>query len=70
MLKTNVIAYFRTQAACARFLDITRDAVSKWGDVIPEGAALKLEKRTDGALKYDESLYAKPADPPQLQQHG
>lgn len=61
MLTEIVIAYFKNQAKVARVLGISRAAVAKWGRVIPEGSAYKLESLTGGALKVDPTLYAKGA---------
>ena len=57
MLKETVIAHFGTQSALATRLNIKPPAVSAWGEVIPYGRALELERMTDGALMYDQSLY-------------
>jgi hypothetical protein len=65
MLKSAVIAHFGSQAEVARFLHISRPSVSEWGEVIPEGAAYKLQVLTAGALRVDPSLYAKPAPCPE-----
>ncbi|MDE8603926.1 Cro/CI family transcriptional regulator [Marinomonas sp. RSW2] len=62
MLKENVIAFFQAkkqnQSDIARKLGVARQTVSCWGDVIPEKQAMKLERITEGALKYDASLYS------------
>ena len=58
MLKKNVIEYFGdSQSRVARALGISRSYVSAWPDRVPELQAMKLERLTDGALKYDASLY-------------
>lgn len=59
MNKSIVVEFYGTQRAIAVALDISDQAVSNWPEIIPEGAALKLEKLTNGALKYDASLYPK-----------
>ncbi len=61
MLKSNVIAYFKTQAAVARALDISEAAVSLWDEVIPEGSAYKIESLTRRDLKVDPATYSKSA---------
>lgn len=43
--------------AVARALGITRQAVEQWGEVIPEGAAYKLQIITGGRLQVDAELY-------------
>jgi len=62
MLKANVIEFFKlrdqNQTHVAKMLGMGRASVSAWGEVIPEVHALKLERLTEGALKYDPSLYS------------
>jgi len=57
MLKATVIKHFGTQAAAAKFLNISPPAVHYWEEVIPERQALKLDRTTHGALAYDEAYY-------------
>lgn len=52
--------FYKTQQTLAAALGISQAAVSKWRDPIPEKQALKLERITDGALKYEPALYAAP----------
>jgi len=59
MLKTNVVEYYGGISKTAIALGLTHSAVCQWGTVIPERQALKIEKITDKALKYDASLYQK-----------
>jgi DNA-binding transcriptional regulator YdaS (Cro superfamily) len=61
MNKKTVLAHFGTQTLVASALSIKQASVSKWGHVIPEKQALRIEKLTNGALKYDPALYAKSA---------
>lgn len=59
-MKTDTaIEHFGNRAAIAKALGISRAAVSKWGDVVPEGSAYKLESLTAGALRADSSLYGR-----------
>ena len=57
MLKATIIKHFGTQAATAKFLNISPPAVHYWEEVIPERQALKLDRTTHGALVYDEAYY-------------
>ncbi|KZN15280.1 Cro/CI family transcriptional regulator [Marinomonas sp. TW1] len=57
MHKEKVIRYFGTQQQLAGTLSISKSSVSQWGNVIPEKQALRLEKLTNGVLKYDPKLY-------------
>lgn len=60
MYKSSVVKHFNSRitdvaAACG----IAISSVSVWGDIIPEKQALKLERLTNGVLKYDPALYEK-----------
>lgn len=57
MNKSSAVDFYGTQKAVAFALGISFQAVSNWPDLIPKGAALELEKITNGALKCDLSLY-------------
>lgn len=57
MNKSIVVEFFGSQRAIAHVLGISDQAVSNWPELIPKGAALELEKITNGALKCDLSLY-------------
>ncbi len=57
MNKSSAIEYYGTQRAVALSLGISYQAVSNWPEIIPKGAALELEKITNGALKCDLSVY-------------
>lgn len=59
MLKIKVIEFCGSQRIAARLLGISEQAVSNWGDVIPEKNALRLWQITSGELVYDESFYRK-----------
>ncbi len=58
MDKASVIKFYgNNQSEVARVLDITRASVSCWPDRVPEKQAMRLERLTNGELKYDPSLY-------------
>lgn len=57
MLKTTVKKHFGSLDAIAQALGITRSAVSQWPEVVPEGAAYKLQFITGGKLRVVQSLY-------------
>lgn len=59
MFKTDLIKHFGSQQAAAAALDVTKQAVNGWGDIIPEGMAYKAQVVTGGALKVDPSVYRK-----------
>jgi len=60
MRKADLIKHFGSGVAAAKALEVTKSAVSQWGDVIPEGMAYKAQIVTGGALRVDPSLYPKP----------
>ncbi|ECT1022380.1 hypothetical protein DPO11_20415 [Salmonella enterica] len=60
MLKKDVIDFFGGRGAISRvaaLTGLTHGAVSQWPELIPKGAALELEKVTNGVLKCDLSVY-------------
>ncbi|NBN60474.1 hypothetical protein GWJ07_12710 [Proteus sp. G2639] len=57
MYKSSVVDFYGSQRKIALVLGISDQAVSHWGEILPERAALKLDRITDGALKYDPTLY-------------
>jgi len=63
MLKEIVTAHYGSQHAIAVALGVSDSAVSQWEMVIPERAALKLNRITGGKLAYDPSLYQKTTAP-------
>lgn len=60
MYKATVLQYFNNRVTdVAEACNVSVQAVSQWGEVIPERAALKLERDKKIKLKYDEALYSK-----------
>lgn len=59
MRKETVIEHFGSAQAVATVLDISRQAVGDWGEIIPEGAAYKLQVITAGKLRVDTADYPK-----------
>ncbi|WP_337049875.1 Cro/CI family transcriptional regulator [Serratia fonticola] len=57
MYTKDAIAYFKTKAALAKAAGVRKPTVYGWGELVPEGRAARLERLTNGALKYDLSLY-------------
>lgn len=57
MKKSDVVKHFGTEAAAAAALEVTKQAVNGWGDIIPEGMAYKAQVITGGALKVDAVIY-------------
>ena len=57
MLKKEVIAHFGSGIAVAQALSVTKQAVSNWPKIVPQGAAYKLQFLTGGLLRVDPALY-------------
>lgn len=58
MWKSDVLDYFGgVSVEVARALGVTKQAISRWNDLVPELAARRLYEITDGGLDFDESLY-------------
>jgi hypothetical protein len=61
MNTADAIQHFGSKVAIARALGIRKQAVSAWGETVPEGRAYQLELITGGALR------ATPGPPPSQQ---
>ncbi|CAI1830265.1 MULTISPECIES: Cro/CI family transcriptional regulator [Serratia] len=57
MHTTAVIKFFGSKSAAARALKISQAAVTRWGELVPEKRAVRIERITGGALKYDPVIY-------------
>lgn len=62
MFKDDVVRHFGGVAKTAIALGISHPAVCRWGEIIPERQALKIEKITSSKLQYDHRLYQKNSD--------
>lgn len=58
MLKSSAKNHFKSLAAIAKVLGVTKSAVSQWPRVIPKGSACELQILTRGKLKVNPRLYA------------
>ena len=59
MRKSDVIQYFGSTARTAKALRIAGPAVTQWKYIIPEKQAFRIERLTNGKLKYNPDLYQK-----------
>ena len=59
MKTSDVVKFYGTKSQIARALEVSRQAVSEWGDVVPESSAWKLEALSAGALRVDRKMYRK-----------
>jgi transcriptional repressor of cell division inhibition gene dicB len=63
MYKADALEFFKGNGAeLARFLGVTRKAVAAWPEIVPEGSAYKLQVKTNGRLKVDQTLYPSRAE--------
>lgn len=58
MFTSDAIEHFGSRAAVAETLDISRQAVGQWGELVPPLSAARLALASDGALTFDPSLYS------------
>jgi transcriptional regulator with XRE-family HTH domain len=60
MQKSEALAHYNnSQAELAKACGITRSAVHQWPALIPELAAVHLDRITGGKLRYDPAVYAR-----------
>lgn len=57
MRKQDVIDHFGDGPKTAEALEITKQAVQGWGEIVPRGIAYEVEVITDGKLRVDRSVY-------------
>lgn len=58
MKKASALTYFGSASKLARAIGVTRSAVQQWGDLVPPLSAAKLERASNGALKFDPDDYS------------
>lgn len=46
-----VVVHFGSKSEIARILGISPQAVNNWGERIPPGAAIRLEKHSEGKIR-------------------
>lgn len=59
MDKKDVINHFGSLANAGRALEISRQAVGSWPDLVPILQAIEIERISGGKLKVDKSRYRK-----------
>jgi hypothetical protein len=57
MYTKDAIAFFKSKPALARAAGVRKSTVYKWGELVPEGRAHRLELASGGVLKFDVTLY-------------
>lgn len=58
MYKNLVVQHFGGVVKVAQALGLKHPAVSRWGNVIPEKQAMRLDRITKGVLRYEPKLYS------------
>lgn len=56
MRASDAIKYFGSVEKLAKFLEISRDSIYKWGTFVPSHRQYELEIKTDGQLKSEYSI--------------
>lgn len=64
MKTEKAIAHAGSPKALAALLGITPSAITQWGEEVPPGRQLQLEKLTKGKLKADPDCLQRLIDPP------
>ena len=63
MTTVDLEKYFGTPNKAAAFFSVSPEAFYQWrkrpGGLIPRGRAAEADSRTNGKLKFDQSLYGK-----------
>lgn len=57
MLKDDAVKFFVTKTKLAQAAGVKPSSVSVWGDLVPEGRAMRLQIASGGVLKYDPDIY-------------
>ncbi|WP_208951691.1 Cro/CI family transcriptional regulator [Rahnella sp. ChDrAdgB13] len=58
MFKEDAVRFFNNnQALLAKAAGVSSQAVSQWGDLVPEGRTARLVAASGGALVYDSAVY-------------
>ncbi|EKR5651322.1 transcriptional regulator [Escherichia coli] len=57
MFKSDVINFYGTKAKVAKAAGVDPSAVSQWGELVPEGRAMRLQEASGGELQYDPKVY-------------
>lgn len=57
MLKSDAVKFFGNKTKLAMAAGVKPSSVSVWGDLVPEGKAMRLQIASGGILKYDPIAY-------------
>ncbi|MBC0852603.1 MULTISPECIES: Cro/CI family transcriptional regulator [Pantoea] len=57
MFKTQAIDFFGSKSKLAKAAGVRLPSIYKWGELVPEGRASRLQAASGGVLKYDPAIY-------------
>ena len=57
MLTKEVLKHYGSRAAVAKAIGYTRQAMYRWGKIVPEQAAYRIEQDTGGKFQVDPKVY-------------
>lgn len=57
MLKRDAVIFFGNKTKLANAAGVKPSSVSVWGELVPEGKAMRLQIASNGALKYNPVAY-------------
>ena len=57
MLTCEALAFFDTKTKLAKAAGVELQSLYKWGTLVPEGRARRLEEASGGVLIYDKDVY-------------
>jgi hypothetical protein len=57
VLKNDAVNFFGNKTKLANAAGVKPSSVSVWGELVPEGKAMRLQIASGGVLKYDPVVY-------------
>lgn len=57
MLTSQAMAFFGSKSRLASAAGVRLQSLYKWGELVPEGRAMRLQTASGGALVYDPAIY-------------
>ena len=56
-MKTDAIAFFGSKTKLANAAGVRLASIAAWGELVPEGRAMRLQEASGGELQYDPNVY-------------
>lgn len=57
MYKSDALEFFGTKTKLAKAAGVRLSSIYKWGALVPEGRASRLQEASNGSLRYDKNIY-------------